>query len=33
MDPDLRNLVLDRVHHVVQLQENIYFDDSVMKRI
>jgi hypothetical protein len=33
MDPDLCDLVLDGVNHIVQLQENVYFDDSVMERV
>ena len=33
MDPDLRDLVLDCVNHIVQFQKHIDLDDSVMKRV
>jgi hypothetical protein len=33
MDPDLRDLVLDIVNHIVQFEKDIYFDDPVMKRV
>ncbi len=33
MNPDLRNLVLDRMHHIVELQEHIYFDDPIMEGV
>ena len=33
MDPDLRDLVLDVVNHIVQLQEYVYCDNPVIKRV
>jgi hypothetical protein len=33
MDSDLRNLVFDGVNYIVQLQEHINFDNSVMERV
>jgi hypothetical protein len=33
MNSDLRNLVFDGVNYIVQLQEHINFDNSVMERV
>jgi hypothetical protein len=33
VDPDLRDLVLDVVNDIVQLEKNIYLDNSVMERV
>jgi hypothetical protein len=33
VDPDLRDLVLNGVNDIVQLEKNIYLDNSVMERV
>jgi hypothetical protein len=33
VDPDLRDLVLDGVNDIVQFEENINLDNSVMERV
>lgn len=33
MHPDLGDLILDRMHHIVQFEKNIHFDDTVTKRV